>query len=83
MRRDRLILTPFPPVLTEAERREAVNQARMDRLLLTDPAPWVHATTMAEISALASDHGLLFQQAYQMAARAKEARYACLRRLPA
>jgi hypothetical protein len=53
----------------------------MDRLLLKDPAPWVHATTMAEISALASEHRLLFKQAYHLAKRAKEARYECLRRL--
>jgi hypothetical protein len=77
MRRDYLPLAPLPR--NEGQRRAAVNGARIDRLLRTDPAPWVHATTMDEIRLLAGKHGLLFKQAYQLAKRAKVARWKCLR----
>ena len=79
MRRDDrrfLQLRPFPPPGTpEIERREQVNAARLDRLLMDDPAPFLHATTMDEIRELASEHGLLFNQAYALHKRAVAARY--------
>jgi len=75
----RKLTVPHLPNLTDAERREVVNQARMEHLLELDLAPWVHATTMAEIELLAGEHGLTFSQAYKVAKQAKQARYPCLR----